>query len=139
MEVLVYLADLEGQVATLESIHDDLWAGKVVSSGTIYNCIAELRQAFSKSGEKINYIETLPKKGYRLAPPIVAMPTSPGNHRTDNSIAIMPLVNRSGDADIETLYVAELGDGQLPQTRVILFIETETKLFMSQYKSTFTR
>ena len=103
MEVLVYLADLQGRVATLESIHDDLWTGKVVSSGTIYNCIAELRQAFSKSGKKINYIETLPKKGYRLAPPIVAMPTSPGNHRTDNSIAIMPLVNRSGDADIEYL------------------------------------
>lgn len=103
MEVLVYLADLEGQVATLESIHDDLWAGRVVSSGTIYNCIAELRQAFSKSGKKINYIETIPKKGYRLAPPIVAMLTPPGNHRTDNSIAIMPLVNRSGDADIEYL------------------------------------
>ena len=47
MEVLVYLAELQGQVATLESIHDDLWSGKVVSSGTIYNCIAELRQALA--------------------------------------------------------------------------------------------
>ena len=49
MQVLVYLADLDGRVATLESIHDDLWSGKVVSSGTIYNCIAELRQAFAAS------------------------------------------------------------------------------------------
>ena len=44
MEVLVYLAEQQGQVATLESIHDDLWSGKVVSNGTIYNCVAELRQ-----------------------------------------------------------------------------------------------
>ncbi len=35
MEVHVYLTRLRGQVATLESIHNDLWYGKVVSSGTI--------------------------------------------------------------------------------------------------------
>jgi len=68
MEVLVYLANLRGQVATLESIHDDVWSGKVVSSGTIYNCIAELRQAFARDGDTLEYIETLPKKGYRLSP-----------------------------------------------------------------------
>jgi len=80
MEVLVYLANLRGQVATLESIHDDVWSGKVVSSGTIYNCIAELRQALARDGDgdTLEYIETLPKKGYRLAPAIVAMPVTPG-------------------------------------------------------------
>ena len=103
MEVLVYLANLKGQVATLESIHDDLWSGKVVSSGTIYNCIAELRQAFAREGEKLEYIETLPKKGYRLAPSIVAMPTTAASHPSQNSIAILPLINRSNDTDIEYL------------------------------------
>lgn len=103
MEVLVYLADLEGQVATLESIHDDLWAGKVVSSGTIYNCIAELRQAFASGGSTVEYIETLPKKGYRLAPPIIARQAASDIRKGRYSIAILPLVNRSGDAAIEYL------------------------------------
>ena len=103
MEVLVYLADQQGRIATLESIHDDLWSGRVVSSGTIYNCIAELREAFSRDGKQLSYIETVPKKGYRLAPPIVAMPASHGNSRTENSIAILPLVNRRNDPDIEYL------------------------------------
>ncbi len=103
MDLLVYLASLQGQVATLESIHDDLWSGKVVSSGTIYNCIAELRQAFAREGEKIDYIETLPKKGYRLAPSIVAMPASRTDQHVQQSIAILPLVNRSSDPDIEYL------------------------------------
>lgn len=103
MEVLVYLANLKGQVATLESIHDDLWSGKVVSSGTIYNCIAELRQAFARKGEKLDYIETLPKKGYRLAPSIVAMPATAASRSGRNSVAILPLVNRSNDAEIEYL------------------------------------
>jgi TolB-like protein len=103
MEVLVYLADLEGQVATLESIHDDLWSGKVVSSGTIYNCIAELRQAFASGGSDVEYIETLPKKGYRLAPPIIARPTATERNNRASSIVILPLVNRSGSSDIEYL------------------------------------
>jgi len=103
MQVLVYLADLEGQVATLESIHDDLWSGKVVSSGTIYNCIAELRQAFASDGSKIEYIETLPKKGYRLAPPIVARQAATDTRQEKYSIAILPLTNRSDDPEIQYL------------------------------------
>lgn len=103
MEVLVYLANLDGQVATLESIHDDLWSGKVVSSGTIYNCIAELRQAFATAGTHIEYIETLPKKGYRLAPPIVAKPAAPVANNRSRSIAILSLVNRSNDPEIDYL------------------------------------
>jgi TolB-like protein len=103
MEVLVYLADLDGEVATLESIHDDLWSGKVVTSGAIYNCIAELRQAFASSGENIEYIETLPKKGYRLAPPIVSRQINADSERRPCSIVIQPLVNRSNDTAIEYL------------------------------------
>ena len=103
MEVLVYLADLNGQVATLESIHDDLWSGKVVSSGAIYNCITELRQAFASGGSDIEYIETLPKKGYRLAPPIITRPAVDEADQRAYSIVILPLVNRSGDEGIEYL------------------------------------
>jgi len=103
MDVLVYLANLNGQVATLESIHDDVWSGKVVSSGTIYNCIAELRQAFARDGDTLEYIETLPKKGYRLSPAIVAMPMTSTVRASRNSVAVLPLVNRSNDAEIEYL------------------------------------
>ena len=67
MELLVYLAERNGQVANLEGIHDDLWSGKVVSTGTIYNCVAELRHAFARYDAQTTYIETIPKKGYRLA------------------------------------------------------------------------
>lgn len=103
MEVLVYLASLDGHVATLESIHDDLWSGKVVSTGTIYNCIAELRQAFARSGHDIEYIETVPKKGYRLVAPIVTRPVDSTAQRDVCSIAILPLVSHGNDADIEYL------------------------------------
>lgn len=103
MEVLVYLAGRNGKIATLESIHDDLWAGKVVSSGTIYNCIAELRHAFAASGSGIEYIETLPKKGYRIAPHILTLPVASATERAPLSIAVLPLVNRSATRGVDYL------------------------------------
>ena len=94
MEVLVYLAGLQGRAASLEAIHDDLWSGKIVSSGTVYNCIAELRQALSRDGRDLGYIETIPKKGYRLAPAVVAMSVLSASNQSGTSVAILPPSNR---------------------------------------------
>lgn len=66
MELLVYLAKNQGQVVSLENLLDDLWMGKIVTAGTVYNCIAELRNALAVRSDQPVYIETIPKKGYRL-------------------------------------------------------------------------
>jgi len=100
MEVLVYLAAQQGRVVTLETLHDELWRGKVVSSGTIYNCIADLRQALARDGRGIEYIETIPKTGYRLKPPAV---TRPALRNETASVALLPLANRSGDPQVDYL------------------------------------
>ena len=100
IEVLVYLAAQQGRVVTLETLHDELWRGKVVSSGTIYNCIADLRQALARDGRGIEYIETIPKAGYRLKPPVVTKaPAAPAGV----SVALLPLANRSGDPQVDYL------------------------------------
>ena len=100
MEVLVYLAEQRGRVVTLETLHDDLWRGKVVTSGTIYNCIADLRQALARDGRNIEYIETIPKSGYRLKMPVVATAVPADSVA---SVALLPLVNRSADPQVEYL------------------------------------
>ena len=103
MDVLVHLADLQGATATLESMHDALWRGRVVSSGTIYNCIADLRRALARDGRRTEYIETIPKVGYRLAMPVTARPGRPVGSNEASSVAVLPLVNRSGDPQLEYL------------------------------------
>ncbi len=70
MELLVYLAKRPGQVASADDILTDLWSGKVVSSGSVYTCIAELRQALDSDRDWPTSIETIPKKGYRLVAPV---------------------------------------------------------------------
>ncbi len=105
MDMLVYLAEQQGRVTTLESLHDDLWRGKVVTSGTIYSCIADLRQALARDGRQLDYIETIPKTGYRLASPVVTK-SARANHDGAGpgaSLAILPLTNRSADPQIEYL------------------------------------
>jgi len=67
MELLVYLALKEGQVASVEELLDRLWPGKVVTDGTLYNSIGELRNAISSLDDSQPYIENIPKKGYRLS------------------------------------------------------------------------
>jgi len=70
MDLLVYLARHEGRVVSTEDLLDDLWAGKVVASGTVYNCVGELRHALDDGKDPHTYIETIPKKGYRLLAPV---------------------------------------------------------------------
>jgi TolB-like protein/DNA-binding winged helix-turn-helix (wHTH) protein len=67
MELLVFLASNEGQVVSVEELLDKLWSGKVVTDGTLYNCIGELRHAISSLDDTQSYIENIPKKGYRLS------------------------------------------------------------------------
>ncbi|HSD68320.1 MAG TPA: winged helix-turn-helix domain-containing protein, partial [Woeseiaceae bacterium] len=71
MELLVYLARHPKRVVSAEELLADLWAGKVVTGGTVYNCVAELRQALADGEDPPGqYIETIPKKGYRLVAPV---------------------------------------------------------------------
>jgi len=70
MDVLVYLASRGGQIVHADELLDNLWSGKVVTSASIYNCINELRSAFQSCDENQPYVETVPKRGYRLVAPV---------------------------------------------------------------------
>ncbi|MBT8101073.1 MAG: winged helix-turn-helix domain-containing protein, partial [Gammaproteobacteria bacterium] len=76
MDVLVYLADNSGQIISSDELLDRLWPGKVVTSASIYNCINELRSAFQSLDSEQTYVETVPKRGYRLVAPVVGIAAS---------------------------------------------------------------
>lgn len=78
MELLVYLARHPGQVVSAEEILTELWSGKIVSSGSVYTCVAELRQALDSDRDWPTSIETIPKKGYRLVVPVQSSGNSLG-------------------------------------------------------------
>jgi TolB-like protein/DNA-binding winged helix-turn-helix (wHTH) protein/tetratricopeptide (TPR) repeat protein len=66
MRLLCCLADPPGQVHTADELLSKVWPGLVVGQNSLYQAIAQLRKAFDDVGELPRYIETIPRKGYRL-------------------------------------------------------------------------
>lgn len=70
MELLVYLAQRQGEVASTQEIIDAVWGGRAMGDNPVYKSVAKLRKALGDSAETPRYIETIMKKGYRLVIPV---------------------------------------------------------------------
>jgi TolB-like protein/Tfp pilus assembly protein PilF len=66
MQLLVFLSRHPGKVISIEHMIDEVWQGKPMTSGSVYNALNTLRKTFGDSKTRIRYIETLPRRGYRL-------------------------------------------------------------------------
>ncbi|MCU0303554.1 MAG: winged helix-turn-helix domain-containing protein [Thermoanaerobaculales bacterium] len=66
MDALTLLAGRRGEVVTKDELIDEVWEGRIISEGTLTNTIAELRRALGDDARQPRFIETIPKRGYRL-------------------------------------------------------------------------
>jgi DNA-binding winged helix-turn-helix (wHTH) protein len=65
-ELLVALVQAEGRVLTREELLQRLWPDTVVEEGSLTSHISMLRKALGEGPDGQNFIETLPKRGYRF-------------------------------------------------------------------------
>lgn len=83
MEVLVYLARRPGELVTREDLERDVWLGAVVGYDAVTGTVIKLRKALHDRARQPRYIETIPKRGYRLIAPVdyavdkAALPVAP--------------------------------------------------------------
>ena len=70
MEVLVKLAELDGQTASKDELIASAWPTHVVSDQSVATAISDLRRALNDDARQPEFIETVPKRGYRLIPPV---------------------------------------------------------------------
>jgi TolB-like protein len=70
MQVLAYLAEHAGDVVTKEQLVQDVWEGAFVTDEALTYAVHELRKALGDDAKKPQFIETVPKKGYRLVAPV---------------------------------------------------------------------
>jgi len=66
LEVLVILAEHQGEVVSHQEIADKIWPDAVVVPNALQRCIAQLRKAFGDDAKQQSVIVTHPKKGYSL-------------------------------------------------------------------------
>jgi DNA-binding winged helix-turn-helix (wHTH) protein/tetratricopeptide (TPR) repeat protein/TolB-like protein len=66
MQVLALLAGRAGDVVSKQELLSCVWQGTFVSDEVLANAIWELRKALGDDAKRPRFIQTLPKKGYRL-------------------------------------------------------------------------
>ena len=70
MDVLMVLASHQGQVVTRDQLVDAVWEGRFVADEAIVAKIAALRHKLGDDAKHPTYVETIPRRGYRLMMPI---------------------------------------------------------------------
>ncbi len=66
MDVLVYFAGRAGEVVSREELERDVWHGALVGYDAMTKTVTKLRQALGDDPRNPQYIQTVPKRGYRF-------------------------------------------------------------------------
>jgi len=141
-KTLLLLVENSGHVVERSKLLDEVWPNSFVEEANLTQQVFMLRRILGTDHDGRQFIETVPKLGYRFAAPVREIMDESGNiaagseaeswvnrndarpDKTIDSIAVLPLANASKDPDME-----HLGDGitesiisnlaQLPRLRVM--------------------
>lgn len=99
MELLVYLASHAGELVSNDDLITQVWKDVHVSDASLYYTINQLRNALGDDRNKPAYIETIPKRGYRLIADIATVTDTdvPAPAPVKASVAVLPFVSLGGD------------------------------------------
>lgn len=70
MNVLAVLASADGEVVSRQALLDEVWPNQVVTDDVLTTAISTLRRHLGDDPRQSRFIETVPKRGYRLIEPI---------------------------------------------------------------------
>lgn len=76
MGVLLCLAAHADEVVTRDQFVERVWNGRIVSDEVLSRCISLLRTRLGDNPRQPDFIQTVPKIGYRLIMPVEAVPAS---------------------------------------------------------------
>ena len=91
MDVLLCLAREPGQLVTKQQLIDGVWDGRPVTDEVIARCISALRGHFGDDHKSPQFIETLPKRGYRLIATVEPLADADANRPGVHRRRILPL------------------------------------------------
>ena len=122
MDLLVFLASLDGRVATRREIFDTVWDGEFVAESVLGRSVADLRRLLDDSAVTPLFVETIPKRGYRLVAPVRLAPAAKSSANAA-SVAVLPFVDLAPSESwpyLADAFVEELtcGLGNVPGLRV---------------------
>ncbi len=100
MDVLIYLAVQEGRVVSKDELLAAVWGSAFVEEGVLSQAIHSLRKALGDDAREPRYVQTIPKRGYRLlAPAVPAEKATEAPGEEPARIGSYPLEDRTGGMD----------------------------------------
>src|SRR3984885_7338793 len=92
-DVLAYLVQHAGRVVTQDEIFEALWSETDVNPEVLRKYILEIRKALGDRPDNPEFIETLPKRGYRFVAPVIdestaEMPDVPTPHAAEENVEL---------------------------------------------------
>src|SRR5580700_10981445 len=96
-DVLAYLVEHVGQVMTQDEILEALWPETYVNPEVLRKYIQEIRKALRDRPDNPEFIETLPKRGYRFVAPV----TDESGVEPQESASSLPPVEQATEATVE--------------------------------------
>ena len=140
-EVLVVLLERPGQLVTREELRARLWPTDrfVDFDHSLNAAVNKLRDALSDSAEKPNYVETLPRRGYRFISAVglhdsqnlLGKPSSP----KIQSLVVLPLENLSKNPD-EEYFADGMTDQLITNLTQISALKVISRTSAMRYKGT---
>jgi DNA-binding winged helix-turn-helix (wHTH) protein/Tfp pilus assembly protein PilF len=112
MDLLFLLASRPGEAFSKDQIMDALWPGVVVGEDTLARTVSRLRKALGDETKAPRYIETLPKRGYRLIAPVSTEATAPARLQPQANNRNLPTTRRTiavGAAAVALVALAVMG------------------------------
>lgn len=96
MELLVFLARHAGQAVTKDQILEQVWEQRFVAESVLTRSVADLRQLLGDRTGHPRFIETIPKRGYRLLAAVARAELSPPTPPKP-SLVVLPFVDMTPD------------------------------------------
>jgi len=93
-ELLVALVQAAGKVLTREQLLQSLWPDTVVEEGSLTSHISMLRKALGNGPQGQDFIETLPKRGYRFVASVKRIGSGAADRGVDRAmLVVLPFEN----------------------------------------------
>jgi TolB-like protein/Tfp pilus assembly protein PilF len=107
--LLRVMLERAGMPVSKDALIEAAWPGIAVEDSNLTVQIAALRRVFEDAADGANWIETLPRRGYRYIGPAVTVTSSPVSTNPQRSpalalpdkpsVAVLPFANLSGDRE----------------------------------------
>ena len=94
--VLTCLIDRAGDVVPKQTLLDRVWKDTFVTEVSLVEAISLLRQTLHDDPQRPSFIQTIPRRGYRLVAPVRPLPRSPGDCPQAVAIGDCPQIGARG-------------------------------------------